>query len=999
MDDVVSTSLRILHKPSEDRPAWVGIDYLSEANWVRCVRIKQGSLSVEQVPSLEVKIWDGQYWKDGDPDMKVMETKFEGLGGGGWQRRPAKDGSMWRLQNGVFVEEGWALYETELFQLADCSPGSKVFGEAIASGFVPPEYENGPDKAFDGDTVSAWNSQCSEVPELRRPKGFGLVKLPVGCNKSAAWIGLDLGATVTADIRCVRVYQVGYRRMQSPIIDVAKWDGAFWVRNWTLDGLGGSAWDQRPAASNALWRMLWVNRKEKTCRNQRARSEPRSWGVANLAFYSDDNCDDIIDGGIPVSSGSIESFQTGAFDQLHYDANLTVDASKTSTWAANCLSGWRSWEPQQARNNSHPREPDCKGEWLGLDFQRKAVEVRCVKIVQSRLESGKCCDPADELELQRWNGVGWVEATWIKGGTRVPGFTPTSASKEQQHIGAVFKLLGRCPYVESASDYSSALVEEKRGRRDSDKCVIQLTGATTLLGEPFCIKHPRCVMAFGAVGSCCPVGSLKESMNRCCCNFLNGERIFEDEPLPAPIRDKFNFEYAAVWIAGVLPFVGLAATVICYTFALATPADITPRVSQWVMAPLDSYDRFPHTNRFLRRCIAILLWPLLVWRTFLGYSKTTSAEFFNSLIRPNGNLPGPRHIPRALAFLFIGFAVSGMAPWIVLGVILGEILLRGVLALSLVIKIFASPFNPLDLRDMALRRKLTNVRVKKADDTAQALDIASGGVFTLVASLVYFLKFIFDMLIMRAQMLSLSVIESIDADRVVDIFPGVLSLLKEPGMLMYRMMSWSGQTLSWALGTTMGIPLCEGSCVVVGSVALIMILWGGAQWLNYDLFGLFTASRQMVKATRPECQRAFAQAWIMACLSISFGIVQMMMVLFTRALYFANPFKESQWMCPYDDSLAVYIGRGMLSISALVGLSFVFLCVNGHFFGQDYITERVGNYLNINLATLDPDGASKDGGGWFRTSVFGAALPTLMGVWLDRWNITAFLVQPRAKVY
>ena len=31
-------------------------------------------------------------------------------------------------------------------------------------------------------------------------------------------------------------------------------------------------------------------------------------------------------------------------------------------------------------------------------------QVRCVQLVQSRWESGRCCDPADELGLQRWNG-------------------------------------------------------------------------------------------------------------------------------------------------------------------------------------------------------------------------------------------------------------------------------------------------------------------------------------------------------------------------------------------------------------------------------------------------------------------------------------------------------------------------------------------------------------------------------------------------------------------
>ena len=32
---------------------------------------------------------------------------------------------------------------------------------------------------------------------------------------------------------------------------------------------------------------------------------------------------------------------------------------------------------------------------------------------------------------------------------------------------------------------------ETRSRRDSEKCIVQLTGAVTLLAEPYCIKHPR----------------------------------------------------------------------------------------------------------------------------------------------------------------------------------------------------------------------------------------------------------------------------------------------------------------------------------------------------------------------------------------------------------------------------------------------------------------------------------------------------------------------------
>ena len=53
---------------------------------------------------------------------------------------------------------------------------------------------------------------------------------------------------------------------------------------------------------------------------------------------------------------------------------------------------------------------------------------------------------------------------------------------------------------------------------------------------------------------------------------------------------------------------------------------------------------------------------------------------------------------------------------------------------------------------------------------------------------------------------------------------------------------------------------------------------------------------------------------------------------------------------------------------------------------QDYITARVANFLGIDLTALDPDGIGEEGG-MFRLNVFGAALPTLFGVWWDTWNV------------
>jgi len=302
------------------------------------------------------------------------------------------------------------------------------------------------------------------------------------------------------------------------------------------------------------------------------------------------------------------------------------------------------------------------------------------------------------------------------------------------------------------------------------------------------------------------------------------------------------------------------------------------------------------------------------------------------------------------------------------------------------------------MRDMALRRKITRVRMKTDEDTADGVDVGMGCAVAFTASLVYFLKFVFDMLILRAQMISMGMIESIEADRVVDIFPGLLQLLREPGMLIYSMMYTASQGVSWALTLTIGLPLCEGSCVLVGSVGLVAVLVCAMQWLNYDLFGLFVAARSMSRSTRPECQRIFAQSAIMGMLGLSFAIIQLSMVLFTRALLFANPFQQTVWMCEYDDTLALYMGRTLLFMSALGGVVFVFFAVNGHFMGQDYLLERVGRFLAIDLDGLDPDGTGP-GGGIVRCNVFLAAFPTLCGLWLDWWNIEAFLVAERARVY
>ena len=112
-DGDIETGVLLEHMPGLSREAYFGVDFLSGSVWVRCVKLMQGSMPVEYVPSLTLQLWDGLQWRHEDPEMSQFEVHLDGLGGGGWQRRPAQPGSMWRVENADFVPQGWALYEVE----------------------------------------------------------------------------------------------------------------------------------------------------------------------------------------------------------------------------------------------------------------------------------------------------------------------------------------------------------------------------------------------------------------------------------------------------------------------------------------------------------------------------------------------------------------------------------------------------------------------------------------------------------------------------------------------------------------------------------------------------------------------------------------------------------------------------------------------------------------------------------------------------------------------
>eukprot|EP00435_Cladocopium_sp_Y103_P002030 s446_g1.t1 len=412
---------------------------MERVGYSRC----KGSMPMEYVPSVTLQLWDGAEWRseETDPELSSVEVNLEGLGGGGWQRRPAEPGSLWRLENAELVPQGWAVYEVEFFEESTCN--GKLRGDVVASGYAPPLALNGPDNAVDGNETTVWMSQCCPVDEGDRPRGFELLEPAVGCAAGDAWVGLDLGADNAVEkVGCIRLFQVGFEEMQTASAVVAKWNGFQWSTEWRLDGLGGSAWNRRPAASNTMWRLLYKSRtlrlqavrKDEPCPNQLSRIVQRPWGIADLKFFSDDDCEDQITGGTAMTSGGFDHFSPSAVDQDSYRTQRMVDDDLLTTWTANCRTGFYSTNTDLT---------NCSGSWVGMQFH-DSEEVRCVSIVQSRWESARCCDAADELELQRWNGSSWIEASWFRR-PPVPAVKTEFNFREPTHIGGTFANLGACP--------------------------------------------------------------------------------------------------------------------------------------------------------------------------------------------------------------------------------------------------------------------------------------------------------------------------------------------------------------------------------------------------------------------------------------------------------------------------------------------------------------------------------------------------------------------------
>ena len=284
---------------------------------------------------------------------------------------------------------------------------------------------------------------------------------------------------------------------------------------------GGDTWNTRPAPPDTMWRIAYGQPSGETCLGAEERGWPRSWGVTEVDFFVDDDCRVKLPGpkeGVDVvASGTREA---GIAPLSGTGPHLAFDGLASTTWTAQCGAGDRANEPA-----------DCRAgvEWVGLDFNRKfdglPVMIRCLKLTQSRSSASDCCDPAETVMLDRWNGTDWARASWRHVSDTGEIFEPE----------ARFSSVAECPTLnpdqvqlalngQLPNSIANRPSIQQRKRRQGDEswqlvhtygpiasqgirslgprarvqpavtqeCIIPNPASVKLLADPFCEKHAAC---------------------------------------------------------------------------------------------------------------------------------------------------------------------------------------------------------------------------------------------------------------------------------------------------------------------------------------------------------------------------------------------------------------------------------------------------------------------------------------------------------------------------
>jgi hypothetical protein len=261
---------------------------------------------------------------------------------------------------------------------------------------------------------------------------------------------------------------------------------------------------------------------------------------------------------------------------------------------------------------------------------------------------------------------------------------------------------------------------------------------------------------------------------------------------------------------------------------------------------------------------------------------------------------------------------------------------------------------------------------KDTEDSVRISDTPLGDVMsqtgaTILMWAAYLLRAMFDFILMRFSVLAMGLVDiQISVPEILYAFPKTAVDISPLQDFMYDCVSLTTKVFQdvfiWLFE---GVPRCEGPVILFSGMWLVSITMILIRWLNYDLFGIFTATKNVIAQTRPMFQKTVGVSLMLLIQACLFIFMQCIMLLSWRALTLADPFEKSnqQWTCPYgDDFMSILVGRVLLMSAGVVAIVVIFLCANGHFLGQDYIVREYSKWLDMNLTGLDPDGVGEDGG-------------------------------------
>jgi len=939
--------------------SWIGLDLTTQASDVQCIRLALAGVRSLQPVSAKLQGWDGNMWATGVTiGQETLIAALPDLRGAGYQRRGAPPDSMWRLQN-VHPVKTWIVYEVEFYDntgcLRDVMKGMPIGSYKNAPIGAPSGGHGVPGWVFDGDMSTRWEADC--------PGGV--------CQPGEAWIGLNFEGQART-VRCFRIVQSGRRDSQATSVVLASWDGDRFQPEAEYRGIGGDTWNIRPAPPDTLWRVSYGARNDEVCRGSPKQSSFRSWGVNEIELFSDDACSQKLPGpkeGADVIASGTREIGTRS-DVAGIGPLNAFDGDTLSTWTAQCGAG-----------SDLNQDVDCKpgADWIGLDFNRKLgglpVEVRCFRIHQSRGTARECCDPAESVALERWNGSDWKSVAW----RHLPEARDNNGP---QIILATFGRLADCPMV-SAQDMGSLTIRtkwDKRARRQSKECLIPSAASVKLLAEPLCEKHPACAEA-GFTGVCCPAAA---GVSRCCCNYnVEGyAQVFEDElevdadRNPISTAPVVGIELIMIRFAVVMPFLGVVAAI--FLIILVAVAEPKPGCIHWVWSTFVApAQRWMVSDKFIPR----LLSPLV--------------------IRGEYDSAGASALKRSLLLIF-GFVVGAFMVWVFLAWAVSEMLVRLILLGSVCISWAKSKYNP---SNKASKKKLLFfLGLPLTGETHVGPEIPNvGAIFTqaiqsMVNTIILMATTVFDFILVRYALLELGAVDAKLTMKTILIqtqIPGA-EIVNQIVLLAEKIFMWL-LTVAFA-----GAPRCEGPVLLFSSMILIVIAFLLVRVLNYDYFGLLLAAKVSAKRTRPTFQKTWGVSLVTIIAATLFITLQCVMLIFGRTLSLIqlNVVAESKdWMCPYDgETISILTGRIFLLVMAFLSLLVVFLCANGHFAGKAYITEELGRKIKMDLSQLD-EHRDAESDSFMRLSTGFAMIPTTMGIWVDRWNVKAYLIKERAQLY